>query len=446
MSNWSWDDLTRMRAYEEPERVTDDAFMERVNRHLAAREQAGMGIPVDPIEGMMAGADPRALMNLNPEILPANLWNYFIGATVGQIPEGWNRDLTMGQMLDDYGIEGWKNIAAQVGLGVIEPGVTEAAAVARHVLPLLAMTLPREVLEWMAKGTRALDASGMPVRTLHGSPAFYPRHNAEYWSPEGIYGRGHYVTEGAFVGPSHASAPTASRFAMPPMSDPFMSQMLNPQKYPASPENLELTTDFFSSKAGRAGLSADSPDFAPNVRGEYLITSKPFDMTVPAQNPREEMARIMREVTREWSPQSKKRATEHAMGALERMEIVLGESPPTTNPNSGFYRPPEITNLDLWALARGAVGDVVGYEGSQQRITDALWRLGYDSIVSRGDTYGNPGHVGPRMWFVNDPSQIIPAGNVPEAMRKLSNAGVIDGNLPEVKDLFNYYNELGGAR
>jgi hypothetical protein len=439
-----------MRAYEEPERVTDDAFMERVNRHLAAREQAGASVSMNPIEAARAGVNP--VEGLNPEVLPANLWNYVVGASVGRIPEGWDSDLTMNQMLEKYGLEGWKNIAAQVGLGVIEPGVGEVGLMANKLLPLLAMTLPREVLEWMAKGTRALDASGMPVRTLHGSPAFYPRHNAEYWSPEGIYGKGHYVTEGAFVGPSHANAPTASRSAMPPTSDPFMSQMLDPQKYPASPENLELTTDFFSSKPGRVvgpsvqDAPAFSRDFAPNVRGEYLVTSRPFDMTVPAQSPREEMARIMREVTKGWTTGSRRRATEAAMRQVGEMESLLRNSPPTTNQNSGFYRPPEVTNMDLWAFAKNAISDAVGPEGSEQRVTNALRALGYDSIVSRGDAYGNPGYVGPRMWFVNDPNQIIPAGNVPEAMRKLSNAGVIDGNLPEVKDLFNYYNELGGAR
>lgn len=445
MSNWSWDDLTRMRAYEEPERATDDAFMERVNRHLAAREQAGMSIPINPIEGMMAGMDPSTLGNLNPEVLPANLWNYVVGTSVGRIPEGWDSDLTMNQMLEDYGLEGWKNIAAQVGLGVIEPGVGEAGLVANKLLPLLAMTLPREVLEWMAKGTRALDASGMPVRTLHGSPAFYKAHDPGNWSASGIYGRGHYVTEGAFVGPSYAEAPNFSAGNAPP-GTPLSTRMIDPQKYPSSPQNLEMTTDFFASKPVRAGLAADSPDFAPNVRGEYLISKQPYDMTAPAENPQAFMSEVMRRVTRGWSSESRRRATETATRALANMEQGLVNDPPSKVPTSAFHRPAQLTNNDIWLAVNVGIADAVGPDGAPDRITRALWDLGYDSIVARGDAYGNTGYVGPRMWFVNDPNQIIPAGNVPEAMRKLSNAGVIDGNLPEVRDLFNRYNELGGAR
>jgi hypothetical protein len=438
---------------ETPEGPDKAALWERVNRELAYREATGQGISVDPIEAGRFGPPD------NPPL--ENLQRFFQGSesffsNISRDPEaimasgGWKPGFTWRDQqlerwepmlaaienseLQEYmrGIAGRFASALALPAMAAEPGPGELGLVAREFLPLLAMTLPREVLEWMAKGTRAVDSSGLPTRVLHGTPAAYGSHDPSRWS-SGVFGKGHYVTEGAFVGPR----------GMETNQGQLMNEMFDPQRYPSGPDRLELTTDYFAGKPVRAGLSADSLDYAPNVRGEYLITERPFDFTELPEAPDRVLNDLVRQTTRGWSAESRNRVIEAAKRELAGYQNMYATTTPVNNPRSAAHRPHGVTMGDIWSIAKGAVSEAVGPDGSNQRVTDALWALGYDSIVSRGDAFGNPGYVGPQMWFVNDPNRVIPAGNVPEAMRRLDRAGIIDGNSPEAKALFNQYNELG---
>lgn len=71
----------------------------------------------------------------------------------------------------------------------------------------------------------------------------------------------------------------------------------------------------------------------------------------------------------------------------------------------------------------------------------------YDSVVGQspdmgGTIYGNRPQRGPRAWFVDNPEQVIPAGDVIRAMLNMANRGIIDPNNEVMQRLFGAYESL----
>jgi hypothetical protein len=159
---------------------------ESLSRMLADREAAGLGRDVDPLEAALFGAQP---LQFN-DTLPANAWNYLIGASVGRMPQGFDDTLTMQRMLEQYGISGWGNLAAQAGLGAIEPGPGDFARWGPSLLTALA-DLPVPLLRSLGRATSLTDPSGLPLWVLHGTPRTFtgpPRPSRAGMMGPGYYG------------------------------------------------------------------------------------------------------------------------------------------------------------------------------------------------------------------------------------------------------------------
>jgi hypothetical protein len=177
-----------------PEGPDRTALWERINADLAAREQAGAGIAVDPIEAIRFGSNPAP----NPM---DNLMDFFAASesffsNISRDPAdimasgGWQPGMTW----RDQVLEKWEPMLASIenpelqeymrgiasnfatGLSlpamIAEPGPGELGLAARELLPLMGLIpkLPVGLQKLMAQFIPAelLDAQGYPLRLFHG--------------------------------------------------------------------------------------------------------------------------------------------------------------------------------------------------------------------------------------------------------------------------------------
>lgn len=130
---------------------------------------------------VMSGQEFDAFMGMNPQALSSNLWAYGLRNPNEWGEVEWDRELTYGKMLEDIGIEGARNLAAQGALGLLEPGPGELAQIAALVPQRLLRTFGT-----LSKG--GLNA----VPHYHGTPyAYYGMPRA---SKSGDLGPGFYIT------------------------------------------------------------------------------------------------------------------------------------------------------------------------------------------------------------------------------------------------------------
>ena len=184
-------------------------------RHPEPMPRGGPPRQPDLMEWSRIVGDPSSHPMFNPEVLPANLWNYGVGAMVGRTPQEWNPDLRMGDMLRGYGLEGWKNVAAQLGLGIIEPGPGDFAKWAPAIAGGLAAAIPRSLLSAFEEAL-AKSSGGRFDRTtrfFHGTPI--PTRGQLRASEYGDYGRGLYFTDDAFEADGYSEGLTKATRNIP---------------------------------------------------------------------------------------------------------------------------------------------------------------------------------------------------------------------------------------
>jgi len=120
-------------------------------------------------------------IGMNEQALGANLWRLGLTPSSQWSQLEWDRELTYGKMLEDLGIEGARNLAAQGALSIIEPGPGQLAQIAAMI--------PQRLLNTFGKLSRG-GINALPH--YHGTP--YAYYSSPRPSASGDLGPGFYVT------------------------------------------------------------------------------------------------------------------------------------------------------------------------------------------------------------------------------------------------------------
>lgn len=109
----------------------------------------------------------------NPQALIANAYRYASTAPHewGDLG-GFDPQLSFGEVLSEQGFEGWRNLAGQIALGVIEPGPADLARMASFLVGI-----PMSIQKMLAKRIHPslIDVDGTPLQQYHGTPRVYDR-------------------------------------------------------------------------------------------------------------------------------------------------------------------------------------------------------------------------------------------------------------------------------
>lgn len=298
----------------------------------------------------------------------------------------------------------------------------------KDLIPLLSVLLPMGLLRRMGQSTRVLDEAGLPRRVLHGTLKNFEDYNLEQATDSSMFGKGVYSTEGAY-GPSELGTPNTM--------NPNRFRELATEK-PQNLEDIELVSSLFAnpefSAAKRVGgqYNVQSGPFEPNVRLQYLMAQNPFNYTTVSSNPRQVFDSLAENTLSNFDPQIRSQITNKALDYLTEKNFS-GQVEAARNFRKNTLG---VQDVDGWSNAEITLALLEAmFEHSQaikpgttsptvfqnlSRIAKGIESSGYDAIYHRGDVMGNLGMQGAGMWYVPDPAQVIPAGNVDLAVKKLS--------------------------
>jgi hypothetical protein len=166
--------------------------------------------------------------------------------------------------------------------------------------------------------------------------------------------------------------------------------------------NLELTTARYAGDVldYDGHHTYNGAGLAPNVRGEFYDVRNPLDFE--QQITFEDAERLIQKIM--GSDPATTSAIRHISRRFQGRDLTVGDAL-------------EAIEKQIGSRARGGVGSAA----------DAAYSSGFDGIVSRASTVtGTPGGQGAVQWAIPSTNQIIPAGNIPDALVALERRGIIE--------------------
>lgn len=269
--------------------------------------------------------------------------------------------------------------------------------------------MPEEV----AKLTKAVDASGKPLRTYHGTAHAFDKYDKSHLDPYALYGKGIYTTADPEIASDYVRHYRGDRDLT---NEELLAHYAPGNVVPSYGGSQDEVLEVFKSPEGefqgvkvRAVAAPDTPDYLrpkprvhatrpsysdlyppqQNVRMQYIDARNPWDMQAPltgneaARTVETAMARSMEGPV--WSLEDDVTSWAEAAARLRQM----GERP-------------------VWGSGRGGREGFFKWMeeelGSTEEARKALARAGYDAIThTGGQRMGNKAHD---VWIAFDPSQV----------------------------------------
>lgn len=165
------------------------------------------GPPIEPdwMEWANMVGNTETHPSMNPQALSANAWRFIFASPHEWSDMQWDHDLTMREMLEEKGFEGWKNFVMQIGLGIIEPGPGQVAQAFGQLIGI-----PMSLQKMVGKRIHPIlrDWDDTPLQQYHGTHG-YPRGvGVEYGLPKASsvnYNTGHLRGHHTTLDPRYAS-------------------------------------------------------------------------------------------------------------------------------------------------------------------------------------------------------------------------------------------------